>query len=367
MPQKTRKIVDVAIIGAGPAGCAAALALKDSGLEVALIDRSEFPRDKVCGDAIPAKSFQYVNDLVPSSSGVFSEVTHQKVLESYALYWKGRQIWNKKFFFPMVNIARKDFDNYLLESVKKHTQTGIHLGVKVNSISREEDGLGISNNDQESILSAKIVAFANGSTSRLFESTTQKKIELEGYGSAVRQYFKNVRLDQKKNHIFLPSKQKVPGYFWVFPLGNNVFNVGYGGWPKKPMSFKKEFQRILAEDSSIGQYFEHAEPLDSVRGHKIPFHSNVSDLVGERCLVLGDAAGFVDPMDGHGIDNALLSGMLAAESISASLKGNEFDQGELDRYMYLVESQIYPKLNRNLSTLKRIYPFVSGLQRLRLI
>ena len=72
-------------------------------------------------------------------------------------------------------------------------------------------------------------------------------------------------------------------------------------------------------------------------------------------------------MDGHGIDNALLSGMLAAETISAGLKGNKFDQGELDRYMYLVESQIYPKLNKNLSMLKRIYPIVSGLQRLRLI
>src|SRR5580693_6467792 len=102
---------DVAIIGAGPAGCSCALALKDSGLKVALLDKQSFPRDKVCGDAIPGRAIKTLKSIDPAYETAFRAFSKKCETKSTSFFYKGRQL-TFNWVGNAYTCARMDFDDF---------------------------------------------------------------------------------------------------------------------------------------------------------------------------------------------------------------------------------------------------------------
>src|ERR1051325_3008072 len=128
------KTYDVIIVGAGPAGCACALALKDAKLKVALFDKSSFPRDKVCGDAIPSRAVKTLNSISPEFGKEFRSF-HQKCLTKKSKLYYGEKVMDFEWVGEAYSCARIDFDNFLFSLVRKHTATEIFENTSLDDVS----------------------------------------------------------------------------------------------------------------------------------------------------------------------------------------------------------------------------------------
>lgn len=356
-------IYDVAIIGAGPAGCAAALALRSSGLKVALIDRATFPRDKTCGDTLPGYTFKYVNELIPESSGAFDQLDKKRVLKSSRVYFWGKKVLTKKWSLPAVNSSRIEFDNYLFSAVQTTTKTHVAEECKVSKAIRKKDHIELISSKEEILFKCKTVLLATGANAELRDNLLHHPISKNGYGAAVSQYYSDVDISSDQNHFFLPRRLKEPGYFWIFPVSEHIMNVGYGSLSDDKSPLKQVFQGLIEDDPSIAKYFKYATPVGKIRGHKLPFPSFNWSLSDDRVLILGDAAELMDPLLGHGIDKAMKSGMLAAKIIEKAFEMGNFSHAQLKEYDELVKIEIYPELQRNSRWMKRLMPLFKTIQR----
>ena len=351
-------VYDVAIIGAGPAGCAAALALRSSGLNVVLIDRATFPRDKTCGDVLPGYTIKYINELLPHTDSTLSNLISQKKIHSSCVYIRGLKLISKKWTLTPINSPRFDFDNFLFSSVKKYSSTHIAESVRISKIKRKEDYLSLIEPPGEEAFRANIVVLATGANAELRTELIDAPISKDQYGVAVSQYFEGVNLNPDQNHFFLPRKLKDPGYFWAFPVGKDLWNVGYGAHRKGQVPVKTVFSSILKNDVFLQKRFENASAKGKIRGHKLPFPSFNWNLSGNRVLICGDSGELMDPLLGHGIDKAIKSGIRAAQIIRKSFSKGVFDQKALKEYDLLVQNHIYPELRRNHFYMKLAYPLV---------
>lgn len=306
------KEYDISIIGAGPAGCAAALALQSSGLKIALIDKEIFPREKVCGDAIPGPGIKALTKAFPFIHQALFELTEkQRIRYSRIVAPKGRAI-NYSWQLPAYNIRRAIFDDFLLELVKKHTDTSIINGFELKRIERNENFLLHSGNENHSI-SSKFIIGCDGAGSVTAKSLHHPETKRTEKVMAVRAYYNNVDLDDQTNHFFV-LKKYLPGYVWVFPLGDGLFNVGFGiklnKQGKAGRNMKESLEMIL-QDKKLHPYFKDASIDSEIRAAIIPLGGKKESYSGEGYLLAGDAAHLADPLKGHGIDKALVSGMLA--------------------------------------------------------
>jgi geranylgeranyl reductase family protein len=316
---------EISIIGAGPAGCAAALALQSSGLKVALIDKEIFPREKVCGDAIPGPGIKALTKAFPFIHQALFELSEkQRIRYSRVVAPNGRAI-NYSWQLPAYNIKRRIFDNFLLELVKKHTDTSIINGFELKSIERNENFLLHSGNGDNSI-STRFIIGCDGAGSVAAKSLHHPETKRTEKVMAVRAYYNNVDLDDQTNHFFV-LKKYLPGYVWVFPLGDGLFNVGFGiklnKQGKADRNMKESLEMIL-QDKKLHPYFKDASIDSEIRAAIIPLGGKKERYSGEGYLLAGDAAQLADPLKGHGIDKALVSGMLAGMHAMHCFKENIF-------------------------------------------
>ncbi len=139
-----KKHYDIAIIGAGPAGTSCALALKTSGLSVALIDKSNFPRNKTCSDAIPGPTLKFLNQIHEPSVEEFNRFEYKQQIKSSILYLANGDSMDIEWKGKAYNSQRISFDNFLLDQVKKHTETSIYEGIRIKDIYKKEGKIFIT-------------------------------------------------------------------------------------------------------------------------------------------------------------------------------------------------------------------------------
>lgn len=340
---------DVAIIGAGPAGSSCALALAGSGLRVVLIDQATFPRDKVCGDAIPGTTLKWAKLISaelaeqlrawPKEQRVFAmrfavpngrRIKHQWVLESY-------------------NVTRMEFDHRLFGLAAAADGVTTHLGKAVAAVSARQTGFALQFKDG-STLTAKMAALATGSASHLpgrlhvgYAPDPQQHI------TALRTYWEGIDgLQPGTNEVYC-SRAFPKGYFWIFPLGGGMANVGLGfqsAWiRKRKINLKSAFEQIIAEEHGLRERFAGARLVGRHRAFALLTGGPaLPAMSGEGWLLLGDAACLIDPLTGHGIDHALLSGYLAAQQIRQSFEHQDFSSAFLQQY----DRAVRQKLGRTL-------------------
>ena len=307
---------DVAIVGSGPAGAAAAITSAQRSLNVVVIAKATFPRDKTCGDGLTTHALRLAERLGVTRSALIGEGGYMKVSDLVIVGPNGRVV---NMTLPYGNgdyaavVSRLRLDNELANLVAK---TGYdRVTAEVADVTQTTDGckLTLSN---ETVIDATHVVAADGHWSTVRRALSPNTPRDLGEWHAVRQYFSNAG-DHKLWVLFEPDL--LPGYFWVFPLPDGRANVGYGVlrsqrrtgkqlkalWPD--LLSRPHVQRILGS---------RAEPIDTVRAWPIPTRYDRESLASRNVLFVGDAARVVDPMTGEGIAQAIETGMLAIDAIA---------------------------------------------------
>jgi geranylgeranyl reductase family protein len=363
MPQKK---YDVIIVGAGPAGSCCAYQLAHSGLSVALLDKSVFPRDKICGDALSA---DVVNQLYRMNESL-AESFKTNVIKEHST--------GVRFFAPNhqhLDIAfgksdskqlsgyvttREIFDDFLLQQVKDQAKTAVYLNQKVLRVQNHDDGMTIET--ENCTFETQMLIGADGANSVVKQLTKEPRDKKAHYCVGLRQYYENVTGFHEGNHIELHFyRELLPGYFWIFPLPGNRANVGLGMLAstvqEKKTDLKVVLRDIINKHPNISPRMIDARPLEDVKGFKLPIGSRKRKISGDRFLLLGDAAGLIDPFTGEGIGNAIRSGRIAAEHIMEAFEKKQFNALFNKKYDQTIYAKMWKelKISRNLQLLLQ-YP-----------
>jgi menaquinone-9 beta-reductase len=307
--------VDVVVVGAGPAGTAAAITARTRGLNVVCIDKAHFPRDKTCGDGLTAGALRLLEQLGVSAADL--DATEPAfVRETVLVSPSGRRAR-----LPMPTdgahaavVCRRALDAALV-GVARRSGVDIREGCAVDALKQDQEVVQLTLADG-SVLDASFVIAADGHWSAVRRAVEPDAPHDLGEWHAVRQYFDGVD-DHRLWVIF--ERDLLPGYAWVFPLPGGRANVGYGVLRSDGRSgreLKDLWPDLLARPLVRDVLGPHAQPCEPVRAWPIPARYDRNRLARGRVLFAGDAAGVVDPMTGEGIAQAIETGMLAAEAIA---------------------------------------------------
>lgn len=337
---------DVAIIGAGPAGLTAALALKKSGLKTVIIEKDFFPREKVCGDAVAAYvpkvlatiDDQYRNLFLAHAEKLPVRTCHVSSPDGSAI---DLQYEEDGFIFE-----RKKFDQLLMDWVKQTTSTKVLEGYEVKTIERMTDHFVITIRDGQQILTGFIIG-CDGANGICAKQLTQQKVDYNHHSAAVRTYYsgvKGLRNDVFELH-FLDGVS--PGYLWVFPMTGGKANVGIGVpsdiVSKKKLNLRNLLEEALRSHPILKERFFDAKMESPIKGFGLPLGSRSVEMSGERFLLCGDAASLIDPISGEGIGQAMVSGRYAGWHAERCFQENNFSPD----FTRLYEDQVHKKFRRS--------------------
>ena len=299
---------DVLVVGAGPAGSTAAYRLAKGGASVLLADRAHFPRDKPCGGGLTIRA---VRQLPVAIDPVVEDV-----VDRFELRLGFGRSFERHGREPLCLMTqRKRLDAYLAEEAAG-AGADFRDGTKVSEISLTREGVRASVGDD--LVDAQVLIGAdgaNGVTARALELGADygHGVALEGnvrYGTVPRERY--------QGRLVLELGNVPGGYGWVFPKGDHV-NIGVGGWASEGPRLRHHLGR-LCEQHGVS-----TSDLEDVRGYRLPYRRTSSPLVRGRALLVGDAAGLLDPLTGDGIYEALVSSRLAAQTVGDFLESRAPD------------------------------------------
>ena len=344
---------DVAILGAGPAGAAAALALHGHGLRVVLVDKATFPRDKVCGDAVPGLALKALRQLNPTwHAELLAGLTPRADTRASRVVAPNGRALRIGWQLPTFNSPRRHFDDHLLRLVRRHTATEIRENYAVRDVRTVAAGITLlPANAAAPPLTARLLLACDGANSVAARRLTGRTLNRAYHCAAVRAYYRGIAGTDGTTTEFFFLREYLAGYLWIFPVGQGVYNVGFGmlsaAVTAQGVDLKKTLQTLLTTHPELASRFAAAEPLSEVAGFGLPLGGRSRPLAGARFLLCGDAASLIDPLQGHGIDTALQSGVLAARQAVASCQANNFSAAYLADYEREVQRSIGRRLTRS--------------------
>jgi geranylgeranyl reductase family protein len=305
--------IDVLVVGAGPAGAAAGIAARRRGLDVLVVDKARFPRDKTCGDGLTTAALRLLEQL-----GVDLRMLpgYMPVRETVLVAPDGRRV-----SLPMppegdhaAVIPRVELDAAL---VAKARDTGVEVrdGTAVSAIEVNSDGVTVSLGDNGAVRAGFVIA-ADGHYSFVRRCLRPPAPPELGTWHAFRQYFRGV--DDPRLYVLFEA-DLLPGYAWVFPLPEGRANVGFGVLRRPGMTGKElnaRWRELLTRRSVRTVLGPDAEPEATHRAWPIPASFEYDALADGRVLYVGDAANVVDPLTGEGIAQAIETAALAVDAIA---------------------------------------------------
>jgi len=321
---------DVIVVGAGPGGSAAAHALAQAGLDVLLLEKTAFPREKVCGDGLTPRAVKSLIDMGIDTSEANGFIRNRG-LRIIGGEHRLELPWPDLATYPDYGLVRPrlDFDELLARAAQKagarlHEQTTVtgpvvEGGRVVGVTARTADRTEVT-------FRAPVTLAADGVSARLALAMGIHKRDDRPMGVAVRRYFTSPRHDDDMLESWLelraPNGDLLPGYGWVFGVGDGTSNVGLGilnttkAW--KDTNYRKLMTQWTASMPAEWQFTEeHAK--GSVLGAALPMAFNRQPHYRDGMLLIGDAAGAVNPFNGEGIAYAMETGRLAAEVVVQAL------------------------------------------------
>jgi geranylgeranyl reductase family protein len=289
---------DAIVVGAGPAGSTAALRLARGGARVLLLDRERFPRDKPCGGGLTYRAVRQLPFPV--------EPVVEDVVDRFELGFRYRRRFERGGEGPLVLMTqRRRLDAFLAEQA---AAAGVEFrdGVRATELDAAEGIVRFNG----TAAAAPVVIGAdgvNGLTARALGVSVRRRhgVGLEGNVSYV-----HAREGRWRGRAVVELGSVPGGYAWVFPKGEHV-NVGVGGWESEGPRLREHLERACAE------YGLPSSRLEALRGYRLPMRRPGDAVAAGRAVLVGDAAGLVDPLSGDGIYEALVSARIAAESALA--------------------------------------------------
>ncbi len=316
----THRIWDVAIIGAGPAGSTAAIHLAAKGHRVLLLDKDDFPRDKICGDGLIADTIAALK-----RAGLYEKVLATGFESSF-----GRVYSPSRFIFDVpgqfITLKRIVLDELIMN---KAVDTGAaFFKCKINNVAILADNLlSLAVEGFGSTLRAKIILIATGANIEL-PAKLGLVTQTNPSAVALRCYVRSpIALDRL---IISYDRSITPGYAWIFPLGNDEFNIGcgiaYRGKMNERPNLRKVFRQFVESFPLASDIMRRAESMAPLRGAML--RCGLTGAVSKgpgNILVLGESIGSTFPFTGEGIGKAMETGELAAEVAHQALADEDFE------------------------------------------
>ena len=348
---------DVLVVGGGPAGAAASYWLAEAGHDVVCVERKQFPRDKTCGDGLTPRAVKQIADMgLYDRLGDYHRfnglraVAHDISLE---LPWPQHPVYPDHGFV----IRRRDLDQMVAEHAEKAGATLFQGTEAVEPVVRGGLVRGAVVKDKESgerrKLHARYVVIADGANSRFGRALGTARNRSYPQGMAIRTYFESPLHAEPWIESALDVRDRngrsLPGYGWIFPVGDGTINVGIG-----LLSTFRDFKSVntshlMAEwAATLPKYWEidPESPTCAPTGGRIPMAGSIQPKVGPTWAVVGDAAGSTNPFNGEGIDYAYETGRMVAGLLDEALTTG--DGLALQRYPQLLADEygLYFKVAR---------------------
>ena len=340
---------DLIVVGAGPAGAAAALYARRQGLKTLLLDKDRFPRDKICGDALSGKSVAVLQelgllDMVRNLPGacirriVFGSPERVDAHVGLHHYDYRDHLTGRSMPMEGFVIRRRIFDHFLFEQARRQADHCAEDFTVDDLIMEDGQVRGVrgrhGGNGRSSEFQSRLVLGCDGFNSIVARKAGLYRHESRHWVVALRCYYENVAdlSDQIELH-FVDAVR--PGYFWIFPLEDGCANVGIGmvhEYIKRRKVNLKAALRDTLDSPGFKSRFAGARPLEQPVGWNLPVGSKRRPMHGPGFLLLGDAAGLIDPFTGEGIGNALYSARLAVETAAEARSAGDFSAPFLKRY-----------------------------------
>ena len=307
---------DVVVVGGGPAGSSAACTIAKSGLSVLLIDKSEFPRDKCCGDGLTTMALRLSEEL---GLKILNLDNLEAVDEAVIHFPSGRRkvfpLPGKGLFAAVV--PRADYDLALID-LARELLVDVRLGHKFSSVNFDGERTFLDIEGLEEVETSFVVA-ADGAWSPVRRSLNLGEDQSRGEWLAFRQYISGIETDRNNLHVWF-EKDLLPGYAWSFPLPDGKANVGFGVLKSKHSSASEiaQLARDLLNRDSISETLGENIKLEGRQtAWPIPARISSQQLTSGPVIFVGDAAASTDVLTGEGIGQALLTGILAGEAIKS--------------------------------------------------
>ncbi len=338
---------DVVIAGAGPAGAAAACHLARYGVSVMLLDRSSFPRDKVCGDFVGPVALAELGALgVPDIDGYLAT----NIARRAALYLDGHELISR--FFPNLEgmpsygrvVPRYVLDNWIVEAARR-AGARVITGHAVTGFSVADDGVavGLASPSGTLALRARVLIGTDGSSSTVARVMRGALPPRDDRIVAVRAYYENIAGPNDQLDLYF-TRRAFPGYYWLFPTGGGEANVGLGmvleTIPAHAEALAALLKRLIDSDSALAARLNTARLRGKVAGWPLMTYDHRLALVDDRVILAGDAAGLINPLNGEGIQYALLSGRWAAETVAQCVRNHDYSAAALMPYASRVEREL---------------------------
>jgi geranylgeranyl reductase family protein len=328
MDSQTPLTADVIIVGAGPGGATTATYLARAGLDVLLLEKTIFPREKVCGDGLTPRAVKQLINLGIDTSESAGWL-HNKGLRIVGGGHRLEIPWPDLATFPEYGLVRPraDFDELLARTAaaagaRLHENTPVSGPIIDDRTGRVIGVVARAKGEQPREFRAPVVIAADGSSSRLALSVGREKRDDRPIGVAVRTYYKSPRDKDEWLESWLElwdGTDLLPGYGWIFGMGDGTCNVGLGILNTSDAFQKVDYKSLLAKwlDQTPEEWgFRDVNRTQEVRGAALPMGFNRQPHYERGLLLVGDAGGMVNPFNGEGISYAMESGALAAEIVA---------------------------------------------------
>jgi menaquinone-9 beta-reductase len=321
---------DVVVVGAGPSGAAAGYWLAEAGHRVLILEKHRFPREKTCGDGLTPRAVRQLHDM--GLAEPMSEFHRFVGLRSIAHGITLELEWPAHRDYPSFGYVarRRDLDDMVAGAAVK---AGATLWPATEALSPLVEGglvTGVAAKRKDTgtteEVRARYLVVADGANSRFGRALGTARTKTHPLGMAIRGYFTSPYHDEPwiESHLDLRDGQgrALPGYGWIFPVGDGTVNVGVGllstfkGWKSVNTTHLMDAFVAMAPDRwGLGPDTATGAPT----GGRLPMGHSVTPAAGPTWLVVGDAAGSINPFNGEGIAYAYETGRMAAEAVADAL------------------------------------------------
>ncbi|MEI2704816.1 MAG: geranylgeranyl reductase family protein [Ilumatobacteraceae bacterium] len=343
----TSLTTDVLIVGGGPAGAAAGYWLARHGHQATIVERKSFPREKTCGDGLTPRAVHQLDQM-----GLSESLTAFHQYQGLRATGMGRELelsWPSHPVYPSYGyvVRRRDLDTMVARNAvaagatllegHEAVEPLLDRGFVRGAVVRRKDGAELS-------INARYVVVADGANSRFGRALGTFRTREWPYGTAIRTYWQSPRHADAWIESALDVKDRnghpMPGYGWIFPVGDGTVNIGVG-----LLSTFRDFKSVNTThllDAYAHQIADRWEidpttPECRATSGRIPMGGSVGPKAGPTYLVVGDAAGSVNPFNGEGIDYAYETARMAASVLHEALSAG--DPTALQRYPKLLEDE----------------------------
>ncbi len=338
---------DVVVAGGGPAGAAAAAHLAAAGLEVVVLDRAAFPRDKACGDFVGPTALVELDHL---GLAAVPEVRAANKIRRAGLFLDGRRLIVRAL--PRVEgmpgfgrtIPRRRLDALVLEAARDRGARVVERA-KVAGFVADRSGIDVSYEraGASRTVRAAVLVGADGSSSTVARELRGSPPPSKDRIMAVRAYVDGVAGPADRADLYF-SSDSFPGYYWLFPTGDGTANVGVGMLLDTVPPSRQHLRTLLGDlverDRGLAARLPSRTLAGRIVGWPLTTYNPRLPLVGDRLVLVGDAAGLINPLNGEGIQYALASGRLAATAIASALDDGGPTARALAPYTVAVEEEL---------------------------